>query len=144
MTPREALAFVRKQGVVLESARGPVPSLAEAVAGERIRGGWWSHPSSHLIFEITRAVRDSERVLVCRAVQGKVTYVHERLWPALVRLAPRLPERSLARIREVHTPSGRHAVRSLAFPRWVPAGVRSRASRLSEVAARRALGTWVP
>jgi hypothetical protein len=144
MTPREAVAFVRKHGVVLESAQGPVPSLAEAIAGERIRGGWWSHSSSHRIFEVTRAVRDSERVLVCRAVQGKVTFVHQRLWPALVRLAPRLPKRSLARISEVHTPSGRHVVRSLAFPRWVPAAVRLRASRLSEAAARRALGEWVP
>jgi hypothetical protein len=144
MTPRQALAFVRKHGVVLESAQGPVPSLAEAIAGEPIRGGWWSHPASHLIFEVTRAVRDSEQVLVCRAVQGKVTFVHRRLWPALVRLAPRLPKHSLARLREVHTPSGRHVVRSVAFPRWTPAGLRARASRLSEEAARRALGAWVP
>jgi hypothetical protein len=144
MTWREALAFVRKHGVVLESARGPVPSLAEAIAGGPIRGGWWSHPSSHLIFEVTRAVRDSEQVLVCRAVQGKVTFVHRRLWPALVRSASRLPKSSLARIREVHTASGRHVVRSRAFPSWVPAPVRSQASRLSEAQARQALGAWVP
>lgn len=144
MTPREALAFVRRYGVVLESARGPVPSLAEAIAGERIRGGWWSHPKGHLIFEITRAVRDSEHVLVCRAVQGRISFVHERLWPALVCLAPRLPKRSLARISEVHTASGRHALRSLPFPKWVPAEVRSRARRLGEAAARRSLGAWVP
>lgn len=144
MTPREALAFVRKHGVVLESARGPVPSLAEAIAGERIRGSWWSHPRGHHIFEVTRAVRDSERVLVCRAVHGKVTFVHRRLWPALVRVAPYLPKPLLARIRELHTPSGRHVVRSLGFPRWVPNTAKSRASRLSEMAARRALGPWVP
>jgi len=144
MTPRKALAFVRKHGVVLESAQGPVPSLARAIAGERIRGSWWSHPSGHLIFEVTRALRDSEQVLVCRAVQGKVTFVHQRLWPALVRLAPRFSKPSLARISEVHTASGRHVVRSLAFPKWVPAGVRSVASRLSEADARRALGAWVP
>ena len=143
MTPRQALAFVRKHGVVLESAQGPVPSLAEAIAGERIRGGWWAHPSGHLIFEVTRAVRDSEQVLVCRVVQGKVTFVHQRVWPALVRLAPRFSKPSLARISEVHTASGRHAVRSLAFPKWVPAGVRTAAARLSEAAARRALGSWV-
>jgi hypothetical protein len=144
MTPREALAFVRKHGVVLESARGPVPSLAVAIAGGLIRGSWWSHSRSDLIFEVTRAVRDSEHVLVCRAVQGKVTFVHERVWPALVRLAPRLPQGSLARIHEVHTASGRHVVRSLAFPRWVPAAARSRASRLSEAKARQVLGAWVP
>lgn len=144
MTPREALAFVREHGVVLESAQGPVPSLAEAIAGERIRGGWWSHPKGRLIFEVTRAVRDSERVLVCRAVRGKVTFVHQRLWPALVRLASQLPKLSLARISEVHTSSGRHVVRTVAFPKWVPARARSAASRLGEAAARRALGAWVP
>ena len=144
MTPRQALAFVRRHGVVLESARGPVPSLAEAVAGERIRGSWWSHPSGHRIFEVSQTVRDSEQVLVCRAVQGKVTFVHRRLWPALVRLAPQLPKSSLARIREEHTRAGRHALRTLAFPKWVPAATRSAASRMSEAAARRALGAWVP
>jgi hypothetical protein len=38
MTPKEALAFVEHHGVVLEAARGPVPSLAEAVAGGRTTG----------------------------------------------------------------------------------------------------------
>ena len=142
MTPRQALGFVRKHGVVLESAKGPLPSLAEAIAGEPIHGSWWAHPSGHLIFELTRIVRDSDQVLVCRTFQGKVTFVHQRLWPALVRLAPHLPRRSLARIREHHTRSGRHVVRSVAFPRWVPATVRLRASRLSEAAARQALGAW--
>jgi hypothetical protein len=40
MSPKEAIAFVKRHGIVLESARGPVPSLAEAVAGEPIRGSW--------------------------------------------------------------------------------------------------------
>ena len=143
MTPRQALAFVRKHGVVLESAQGPVPSLAEAIAGEPIRGSWWAHPSAHLIFELTRAVRDSENVLVCRVVQGKVTFVHERVWPALVRLAPRFRKAWLARITEVHTASGRHVVRSQAFPKWVPSEVRAAGSRLSEAQALRSFRRWV-
>lgn len=143
VTPGEGLAFIRKHGVVLESARGPVPTLVEAITGKRIRGGWWSHPDRQLIFEITRAVRGSELILVCRAVQGKVTFVHKRLWPALVRLAPHFAKQSLARLSEVHTPSGRHVVRSVAFPKWVPAGIGAQASRLNEAAARRALGAWV-
>ena len=142
MTPRQALAFVRKHGVVLESAQGPVPSLAEAVAGGPIRGTWWAHPSSHLIFEVTRAVRDSDQVLVCRVVQGKVTFVHKRVWPALVRLAPHFRKASLARISELHTTSGRHAVRSTAFPKWVPPAVRRAASQLTEAEALRVLGPW--
>jgi hypothetical protein len=72
MTSRQALAFIRKHGVVLEAAQGPAPSLAEAIAGEPVRGNWWSHPKSHAIFAVTRAIRDSDDVLVCRLIKGKV------------------------------------------------------------------------
>jgi hypothetical protein len=37
LTRQEALDFVEKHGVVLQAARGPAPSLAEFVAGERIQ-----------------------------------------------------------------------------------------------------------
>ena len=44
MTAAEALAFVKQRGVVLVSAKGPVPSLTEGNAGEPINGSWWGHP----------------------------------------------------------------------------------------------------
>ncbi len=140
MTPRQALAFVRRHGIVLESGRGPVPSLAEAIAGGPIRGSWWAHPLGKAIFEATRAVRDAKQVLVCRVALGKVTYVHERVWPALVRLAPLFPKASLASIREEHTASGRHVTRSVPFPRWVTPALRAAGARLDEAQARRTLG----
>ena len=142
MTSRVALAFIRKHGVVLESARGPVPSLAEVVAGEPVRGSWWSHPKSHEIFAMTRAVRDSDDVLVCRLINGKITLVHRRLWPALVRAAGRLPTGRLARVREVHASSGRHVTTEVPFPDWVPSSVRAAARTLSEDAARAAFA-WI-
>ena len=142
MTSRGALAFVRRHGVVLEGARGPVPTLAEAVVGAPIRGSWWGHAKGHEIFWLTRAVRDSRDVLVCRLIAGKVTYVHRRLWSALVRLAGRFSRDDLAALHEVHTRRGRHKLRVVPFPRWVPADVKRRARRLSEVEARAALGPW--
>jgi hypothetical protein len=142
VTPRQAAAFVRKHGVVLESAAGPVPSLAIAIAGEPIQGSWWSHPRSHEIFELTQAIREREDVLVCRLVNGKVTFVHRRLWPALVRAAKRFPEKRLAQVHEVHTASGRHVGKEVPFPRWVPAQVTAEASRLLEADAIRSLGGW--
>jgi hypothetical protein len=33
VTPKQGLSFVRRHGIVLQAARGPVPSLAEAIAG---------------------------------------------------------------------------------------------------------------
>ena len=143
MTPRGALAFVRRHGIVLESARGPVPNLAEAVAGGPIHGGWWGHRKSKEIFWLTRAVRDASDVLVCRLVRGKVTYVHRRLWPAVYKLARHFPRRDLAAFREVHTARGQHEIAMVPFPRWVPPAIKRQAARLSLAAANQALGDWV-
>jgi hypothetical protein len=144
MNSRQALAFVKKHGVVLMAARGPVPSLAEAIAGEPIRASWWGHPKSHQMFAIFEAVRDSKEILVCRLVGGKVTFVHRRLWPALARLAGRLPKRGLAAIREEHTASGRHRIVVTPFPRWAPRPVLDRARRLSESVAVAQCGAGLP
>ena len=63
---------MRKHGIVLLAARGVVPSLAEAIAGEPIRGSWWGHAKSHAIFDIINGIVDSDEVLVCKLVDGKV------------------------------------------------------------------------
>ena len=132
MTTAQALAFIKRHGIVLESARGPVPSLAAKVAGESITGSWWSHSKGSEIFLLSRAMRRSPEILVCRIVGGKVTYVHRRLWPALVLLARRFPKKSLAAIEEVHTPTGKHKLLVTAFPDWVPKEVLRSAHELKE------------
>ncbi len=142
LTSRQAIAFVRRHGVVLEAARGPVPSLAEAVAGERIRGNWWGHPLGHEIFALTRVLRSSDDILVCRVVDGKITYVDRRLWPSLVRLATRFPRHRLAQVHEVHTAFGRHVTKEVPFPKWVPPTVSAEASGLTEEMAASRLGSW--
>ncbi|HEY6985488.1 MAG TPA: hypothetical protein VH375_05365 [Rhodanobacteraceae bacterium] len=145
MTAAQALRFVERHGIVLESARhATVPSLAEAIAGGPIRGSWWSHPKGRAIFAATRAVRDSPQVLVCRVVDGKISFAHERVWPALVRLADRIARTRLAREREVHTEGGAHRVEKIAFPRWVPAATSAAAKRLSEADARALLANSLP
>ncbi len=142
MTFRQAIAFVRAHGVVLESAKGPVPSLVEKITGAPIRGSWWGHPKGEEIWKVTRRVRDSQDVLVCRLIDGKITYVHRRMWPALVRVAKRFPRKRLAKIQEIHTTSGRHVVKEVSFPRWVPAEVKRKASQLLEGRALSDLGPW--
>src|SRR5215472_7369428 len=110
MSPREAIAFVERHGIVLQAARGSVPSLAEAIAGGPIRGSWWGHPKGGEIFRATRAVSESSDVLVCKLIDGKVTYVHRRCWPALVKLVFRFPKDRLAPVREEPTPTGAHVL----------------------------------
>ena len=58
MEVHAALAFVREHGVVLVSARGPVPTLTEHIAGEPIRGSWWGHPEGKRIFAVLQAVSE--------------------------------------------------------------------------------------
>lgn len=142
MTSNEAVAFVREHGVVLASAKGPVPRLTCAIAGETIEGSWWAHPKSHRIFAILQAVSESQDVLVCRLVDGKVTFVHRRLWPALVCAAERFPPHRLAQVREEHTPSGKHVSHEIAFPEWVPIDVSEQAKTIDKREALSALGPW--
>ena len=142
MNARDALAFVKREGIVLQSARGRVPNLAEFVAGERIRGSWWGHAKGKEIFRAASHVADSGDVLVCPLVDGKVTFVHRRLWPALVRLAARLRPERLAQISQEHTASGHHERRVTPYPKWVPRDVARDAERLSEADAETRLASW--
>ena len=142
MTSDEALKFVAQQGVVLVSAKGAVPTLTEAIAGEPIKGSWWGHPKSHQIFAILETLNESEDILVCRLVQGKVTLVHRSLWPALVRVARRFPAAQIAQVRQQHTPSGKHINHEVPFPEWVPKKVREQAGKMDEQEALNALGPW--
>ena len=76
-------------------------------------------------------MRAAEEVLVCRLVEGKVTYVHRRLWPALVKLQNQFSAKRLSAIREVHTAQGKHVTTSIAFARWMPKEAIAEAARLT-------------
>ena len=143
MTLGQALALVRKNGVMLESARGPVPNIVDTVVGGTRRGSWWTHPRAREVFTLTRSLRDTPDILVTRFVNGHITYVHRRLWVPLVRIGSALPKARIARVREVHTASGAHRLDIEPFPRWVPDDVAREAKSLSNDAAVRELGDWV-
>lgn len=136
----QALALVAQHGIVLASARGAAPRLIDAIAGEVITGNWWSHPQANAIDNVLTEVQASQDILVCRLLGGKITLVHRRLWPALVRVAETFAPQQIARVSEEHTASGRHVVRETPFPQWVPVDVLQQAQALSEEQALRALG----
>ncbi len=73
-------ALVRAQGIISERA------LVDAAAGERLHGSWWGHPAGHAIFRALEGLREDADVFLCKLLDGKQTYVHRRLWPALLRL----------------------------------------------------------
>jgi len=139
------LSFVEQHGVVLASARGPVPCVAEAVAGEPIIGSWWAHAKGKAIFAALSEIDDAADVRCFKLVDGKVTFVHRRVWPALARLASggeiALPR--VAAIRQEHMASGEHRNVVTPFPDWVPDDVALAATALSLDDARAQLGAWV-
>jgi hypothetical protein len=132
MNAKQAAAWVKECGIAVESARASVPSLARVVAGESLRGSWWAHPKAKDIFRLSRSIRSSPDVLVCRLFDGKITYVHRRLWPNLVRLAGRFSKQRLAAVKEAHTPAAKHTLLVTPFPEWVPKEVLGVAQKLTE------------
>jgi hypothetical protein len=144
VTPEQAVAFVQLHGVVLESAAGPVPSLVQAIVGGNIKGNWWAHSRGKDIFQVTRAVRESDQILVCRLIAGKVTLVHQRIWPALIRCAEHFRPDQIAQIIEEHTASGKHISKSISFPEWVPPQIAIQASSLTEEEASIMLNSVIP
>lgn len=138
------LKFVEKHGVVLASARGAVPSVAEAVAGEPIVGSWWAHPKGKAIFEALSEIDDSLDVRCFKLIDGKVTFVHRKAWPALVRLGKEgvIAVDQLAAVEQEHMPTGEHRNVLTPFPDWVDETTEAAASNLSTDQARAQLA-WV-
>jgi len=143
MNQKEVLAFVEHHGIVLQAARGPVPNLAEAIAGGTIRGSWWGHPKGKEIFRAVRATGKSPEVLVCKLVEGRITYVHRRLWPALIKLASQFRKEQLAKVWDEHTRSGTHQSKQEPFPNWVSSEIMKEAEALSVAEAEKILSPWL-
>jgi len=72
-------------GLLGERKMFTLSELVSAVAG-KVKGSWWSHPKGGLIYQIGSALEDHADVLVVKLVEGRVTYVHRVLWPALLRV----------------------------------------------------------
>jgi phosphoketolase len=140
MEAQDALEFVRAHGVVLVSAKGPVPTLTHAIAGEPIKGSWWGHPQGKHIFAVVQQVSDHADILVCRLVDDKITLVHRRLWPALAAASAGIAPSRLCRVTQEHTANGRHVNRETPFPDWLPPEAAHEAQGMTREAALAALG----
>lgn len=85
-TVAAALALVEQAGAITLVPTGDRPSLVAAVVGGPVAGSWWSHPRGKAIFRLATGLEDSGDILVSKLVDGKVTFVHRALWPALYRV----------------------------------------------------------
>ena len=96
-------------------------------------------PKGREIFHAVKAIGASPDVLVCKLVEGKITYVHRRLWPALIKLASGFRKEHLAKLWDEHTRSGTHQSKQEPFPNWVPAEIMKEAEALSVAEAEKIL-----
>jgi hypothetical protein len=71
------------QGLLLQQD-ALLPNVVAVVAGQPVHGSWWAHPKGHAIYNTLNALAEHPDVLVTRLVQGKVTFVHRRLWAAVL------------------------------------------------------------
>ena len=70
-------------GLVLLSDQR-LPSVVGLVAGAPVRGSWWGSPHGGRIYNVSVALDEHPDVTAVKLVSGKVTFVHRRLWSALV------------------------------------------------------------
>lgn len=79
-------AELESRGVLL-AADAALPSVVSLVAEAPVGGSWWAHPQSHAIYKAAKDLARHPEVLTARLLSGKVTFVHKRLWPALMAVA---------------------------------------------------------
>jgi hypothetical protein len=64
-----------------------LPSFTGAVVGGPFRGSWWAHPRTHEIYDLLQRFHRRSGALAVKLVDGKLTYVHPRLWSSLLGVA---------------------------------------------------------
>ena len=82
----QALALLKRSGVMTVVRAGACPSLVVETLGEVVRGSWWAHPKGGVVYAILAELDDHPDVLITRLIDGKNALVHRTLWPALLRL----------------------------------------------------------
>ena len=98
----------------------------------------------HQIFALLSALREAtEEVAVCKFIDGKITYIHRRLWAACARLAAALGRERLEFIHSVHTDKGHHKSERIPLADWIPAEVAAEAASLGEDEAWDLLSRWL-
>ncbi len=63
------------------------PSVVSLVIGGPAKGSWWSHPKGREIYALLEQLSVNADVLAVKLIDGKATFVHRRLWPAVLAIA---------------------------------------------------------
>lgn len=88
---------LQQYGLLLEHDK-ELPSVTSIVAGEPIAGSWWGHRLGHQIYALIGELERRSGKLSAKIIDGKVTYVHDRLWPAFLSVAQADARERLAKV----------------------------------------------
>lgn len=61
-----------------------LPDVAALVARTPVAGSWWSHPDGRDIYAVAERLARDPRLVLAKLLDGKDTWVHARLAPALL------------------------------------------------------------
>ncbi|HEX6178206.1 MAG TPA: hypothetical protein VF057_07595 [Thermoanaerobaculia bacterium] len=81
MSCSKASAELERLGILLMQDQ-QLPSVVGVFCNRTVNGSWWSIPEAQKIFRCLDQLE--ETAIATRLIKRKVTYVHRRLWPALV------------------------------------------------------------
>ncbi len=82
----DMLELIRSVGILLYTDRA-FPSLATTMIGAPVAGSWMTHPMANELYLLGRELERHREVLLVKLLSGKLTFVHARLWPALIAIA---------------------------------------------------------
>jgi hypothetical protein len=76
-------AALQRHGL-LPMAGGDLPGVTTLVARTPVAGSWWSHPDGRAIYAVAERLADDPQLVLAKLLDGKDTWVHPRLTPALL------------------------------------------------------------
>lgn len=79
----QILQKLQRDGLLLKQDKN-LPNVVSLLTNEVLKISWWSHPKARMIFSVLEEISEHPDVLISKLIGGKVTFVHRRLWPALL------------------------------------------------------------
>lgn len=83
---RKVLTALKQHGLLLQQDK-TLPSVVGLIAGQPLSTSWWGHPKGQQIFACLSQLADRDDVLMTRLLGRKITWLHQRLWPAFLSIA---------------------------------------------------------
>jgi hypothetical protein len=92
-----------------------LPNVTKLVAGDAIRGSWWSHEKAHTIFTISEMLEDHPDVLLMKLISNKVTFVHRELWGRIYSIGVAREDWQLKKL----SPAAKSLLKTLDIEGWL-------------------------